>query len=292
MGNNKKQKNGFWSYFWFNVIVPNVTWNAIVAIPTAFVYLYGCYKTIQTYIATAEVPRSLVFLMIASLSVNFLILVLGIVYVIYRSRRKAYTPEFPKLESDYRIISAECEFYFRTRDKIEQRQYYEIEVLDDALEEILHNLQWTGQKYEKSKLGEGDNSATQRCNNDGITLIDTNRSSSPYPVKIKFNPVLRRGDIKSYSFTTFVSDTSKTMLPFVGKIIKCQTDRLVLRVTAPRGMIANPTFKISTDHLQDIPLDDPIPITAKVVGNNDTFEYVVNKAELLRFYSISWDFNV
>lgn len=270
------------SYLWHQVVFPNLIWTAMIGVPSAVAYAYGMYKTISNYIATGNITKTYLVLAIVSSVINVLILIWGIFYIIYYVGHKKNVPDFPKLTFDYRVNSTEYELFFETRENIIQTQCVHLEALNDNLEEISHNMTWTGQKYCKSVLD-------PEC--DSAVLIDTNRTSAPYTVKVKFNHPLRRGDRAYYKFRTYVEDASMSMMPYLSKIIKCQTEKLVIRVTAPTGMLKNAYFRVTTDSLQDIQLDEPKQIPAKSVGHYDLFEWTVENLELLRCYSICWEFS-
>lgn len=273
---------GLVSYLWHQVILPNLIWMALIGVPSAVAYAYSMYKTIRSFIETGTIPGCYLALAVVTLAINAIIFVIGIIFIIYHVFHKKNVPDFPKLTFDYRVTSAEYELFFENREKIIQTQCVYLEALSDNLEEISHNMTWTGQKYCKSVLD-------LECKD--VELIDTERESAPYAVKIKFKHPLRRGDQAFYKFQTYVEDESLTMMPYLSKIIKCQTEKLVIRVTAPKGMLKNTYFKITTDSLQDIQLDEPKPIHAKSVGPYDLFEWTVENLELLRCYSICWEFS-
>lgn len=269
------------SYLWHQVIFPNLIWTAIIGVPSAAIYVFGVYKAITSFVSTGNIPMFYLVLSVVTLIINAIIFIGGVIYLIYYFFHKKNMPKFPELTFDYRVTSSEYELFFESREKIIQTQCVHLEALNDNLKEVSHNMTWTGQKYGKSVLD-------VECT--GVTLIDTDRTSAPYPVKIKFEHPLRRGDQASYKFSTYVEDTALSMMPFLSKIIKCQTEKLVIRVTAPRGMIKNPYFRVTTDSLQDIQLDTPKPIQVKCVGHYELYEVTVTNLELLRCYSICWEF--
>lgn len=269
------------SYLWHQVIFPNVIWTAIIGVPSAAVCAYGVYKIIASFISSKEIPVAYLLGSIVTLIINVIVLIVGTVYIIYFFRHKRNLPKFPELTFDYRITSSEYELFFETREKIIQTQCVALEALNDNLEDVSHNMTWTGQNYIKSELDKD-------CK--GVSLLDSDRTSAPYLVRIKFEHPLRRGDRSSYKFRTYVEDPTSSMMPYLSKIIKCQTEKLVIRVTAPRDMIKNAYFCVTTDSLQDIQLDMPKSIPVKNVGHYDLFECTVENLELLRCYSITWEF--
>lgn len=274
------------SYLWHQVILPNVLWTIIIGVPSFAIYAYGMYKTINSFLQNSSIPQQYLVWTIVSLIFNgvaLVALIIGVVYFANYIRRKKNTPVFPKLTFDYRVTSTEYALFFKNRKEIIQTQKVNMEALNDNLEEVTHNMTWTGQKYCKSILD---------MQYDGVELIDTDRSCPPYTVKIRFKHPLRRGDKATYQFMTYVEDDSKAMMPYISKVIKCQTEKLVIRVTAPRGMLISPHFRITTDSYQDIHLDEPIPIEAKSVGPDyEMFEWTVENLELLKCYSICWKFS-
>ena len=267
-------------YFRDQVIIPNVLWTALIHIPSLLMYFYGVYRIVSEYLQTQKIPLVYAVITLVSLCIN-IGLIFVLVYFIKQSHEQDSSPRFSELDISYRLISAECQFFFESREHIEQTQDYHIEVLSASIPKITHNLQWTGQTYIRSEL---DSNITN------VTLVDSTRKCSPYPVEIRFEPNLLRGDTKRYSFTTYVHDNSHSMMPFLGKIIRCQTDQLTLRVTAPIGMLKNLKLNVSTAPFDGIELEPPKIIPSEVVGHYDTFKCEISKPELLMFYSLSWEF--
>lgn len=268
-------------YLWEQVILPNLIWTVIINIAAICTSLYGIYKTISQLISSNILPTSVVVIILASLIANVLFLFAWIIYAFYYMNCKKSSPSFPKITRDYKITSSEYELFFENRHKIIHSQSATLEVQCDSLNSIAQNMNWTGQKYIGSKLD-------THC--DKLELIDTTRTTSPYPVVIKFQHPLRHGDTEYYRFHTTVEDNDNCMLPILGKVIKCETAKLVLRLTVPHGLIQNPRFCITTDYTREIPLNTPEPLSVKYIGNYEVYEKEIENLELLRCYSICWDF--
>lgn len=269
-------------YLWQQVILPNLIWTAFIGVPSAGVSAYSIYKMVSEFIRVGTIPTPYLVLTIVTLVIDLIILIIGILYLISHFLNKRNVPAFPKLTFDYKVISSEYELFFTDREHITQTQDVCLEVLCESIEEITHNMTWTGQKYCKSDL-------SSECKD--VELVDTDRTTPPYSVKIRFKHPLRSGDSASYKFQTRVEDQSRIMMPRLSKIIKCQTDKLMIRVTAPKGMLKNVVSVVATDYTLDIPLGNPKPIPAKSVGLYDSFEWSIEELELLRCYSICWDFS-
>lgn len=268
-------------YLWKNVISTNLIWSAIIGLPTIIGYIGYVWHTVVQFSKNTNIPKS--YFIVTTIAIVFctLLSILYIVYFIQYCRSKKKKPIFPVLTSDYKVTNAEYELFFKDRTHIIQTQSAYIIALKDRLEKIDHNMGWTGQTYVKSIL-------SSKCT--GMTLTDTTRKTYPFQVSINFNRPLDCGQGAFYEFQTIVEDPTFSMIPYLTKVIKCQTGKMTIKVTAPTDMLKNMRACIYADGMREIKLSNPLPIPPKHVGDYDLFEWPIENLELLRYYSLEWDF--
>ncbi len=276
-----QKKQNIFVYLWNQVIVPNLIWSAIVTIPSALCFAYSLYRSYKLIMISQPLPMHYLVMILGSGFVCLISLTLYIIYFFHYLHHKKNINIFPSFTTDYRISEAEYELFFRDRQHLTQTQTVTIISQDDSLREIKHTMNWTGQQYIKSVL-------SPSCRN--MTLIDTTRKTAPFSVIIRLDNPLQRGSPVQYSFTTEVKDASCSMIPYLTKFVRCQTEKLTIKVTAPKGMLKNVHRCIYGDPELDIPLDAPVPVQANNAGDYEVFEYTFSELELLRYYAICWSF--
>lgn len=282
-------KEGFWAktkrflrFLWKDVIFTNLIWSVIVGLPSILAYIGYVWHTVVQFSKSNNIPPRYFTVTTIVIVLCILLLALYTIYFVQQWRSKKRRPVFPALTFDYKITDAEYELFFRDRNHIVQTQSANIISLKDNLASIDHNMAWTGQTYIQSAL-------TSRCI--GMTLTDTTRKTSPFRVSINFNQPLVCGQKVFYEFQTTVEDPTCSMIPHLTKVIKCQTEKMTIKVTAPAGMLKNVRTCVYADDMRDIKLREPTAISSKRVGDYDLFEWPIKDLELLRYYSLEWDFS-
>ena len=268
-------------YLWKNVIFPNLIWTAIIGIPAILGYVGYAWHTVVQFSKSNNVPSNYFIITTITIVLCTILLVLYIIHFVQCRKSKKRRPVFPVLTSDYKITDAEYELFFKDRTHITQTQSANIISLKDNLEKIDHNMAWTGQSYIQSTL-------SSTCT--GMTLTDTTRKTYPFQVTINFNKPLACGKEVFYEFQTIVEDPSCSMIPYLMKAVKCQTEKMTIKVTAPTGMLKNVKACIYADGMREIKLSEPVSIAPKRVGDYDLFEWPIVNLELLRYYGLEWDF--
>ena len=266
-----------------NLIVSNIIWSIIISIPAAIMGIFTTIKIIKIQVLAQQIPIKWVVLHIITIGICIILLVINIIYCIYKVYVNKKRPSFPKIESDYIIKKSEFELFFRDRANIEQRQSIELQVLKDNFSRIVNTIYWTGDKYLGSKLLKGAEA--------NLRLEENVRSHSPYKVSIIMPEKVKRNDIFSYSMQTVVNDDDESMEPYLSKVIKCQTEELILKLTAPVGLVENVKFLISADQAKELVLEEPDIITHRKVGDYDYYEVKLKNLELLHYYSLTWKFS-
>lgn len=205
-----------------------------------------------------------------------------IFFVYYRELRKNQLI-VSKLQTDYKIVCSEFELFFRDRQHILQRQTITYAVESDFLESIPHSMQWTGDGYKGSVL-------TDNSRNKGYVLEEKRISGSIFNLSIKLPEKKQRGFSDTYSFETEIEDIKCKMLPVLGRIIKCKTEELCLKVTVLDGMIQKCVRFVSADNLGDIKLSPVEEVIPERVGEYWCYKWNITNLDLFRCYLLQWTF--
>lgn len=200
-----------------------------------------------------------------------------------RMNSEAVVPTFPPLESRYVITNAEIELFFEDREHITQRQTISFCVKDESLDSISHTMTWTGDGYGGSQL---DKTSLQR----GYHLTEAASSASIFKVTVTFPEEKPASDKGTYCIETKVTDTKHQMMPFLARLIKCPTEQLSLKITAPPGMIQSCKQMVTADSTCDFILSGPKLVKLERVGNLSYYQYKFDKPDLLRYYRLEWIF--
>lgn len=269
-------------YLLLQVIIPNVIWIIIISIPSAITGLIFFTKAVIDFAKNKAGYKTLFIVQLVAAGICILTLIADIIYLVYRFFYRKNHPVFPTIESKYKITYSEQEFFFRDREHIVFRQHIDFVSLKEDLKHFEHTYYWSGQKYIKTILTSG----TER----GVTVTDTNRTSSPYTISVDFPREIGYNQMDNYCLETHVKDENHSMIPYLGKIVKCATKSIKLKVTAPIGMIHNVRALVSTDYSGDIILEPEKKLNPSKVGDNEVFEYSWNDLDLLHCYTLVWDF--
>lgn len=200
-----------------------------------------------------------------------------------RMNSETIVPTFPPLESKYVITSAEIELFFEDREHITQRQTISFYVKGESLDSISHTMTWTGDSYSGSQL---DKTSIQR----GYQLTETESSASMFKVTVTFPEEKHVSDKGTYCIETKVTDTKHQMMPFLTRLIKCPTERLSLKITAPPDMIQSCKQMVTADSTCDFILSEPRSVKLERVGNLSYYQHKFDNPELLRYYRLHWVF--
>ena len=266
------------------IIIPNIIWSAILDAASAVISIKYIVEAAQASINNQEIPPTTILIAGTCCLICLLSLVSNILFFIaYKKTHQPNQPYFPKLETDYRICSSEFELFFQDRKHIIQRQKITYQVIAESLEEIPHSMQWTGDGYGGSNLD-------PLSINKGYVLEEKKISSSIFHLAIKFPEKKMRGYSDTYSFETKIEDSKGKMLPVLGRLIKCQTDQLCLKVTAPPGVIENCKCFVSADIPGELKLSPEKEVIPEQVGEYWCYKWTIPNLELLRYYILQWSF--
>lgn len=195
----------------------------------------------------------------------------------------AIVPAFPPLDSRYKINNAEIEFFFEDREHIILRYAFSFCVKDESLDSIHHTMIWTGDSYAGSQL---DQMSIQR----GYQLEETESSASIFKITVTIPGEHHINDTGNYCFETKVTDRKHQMMPFLSHLIKCPTEQLSLKITAPQDIIQSCKQMVTADATCDFILSGPESVKPERVGNLFCYQHKFTNLDLLRYYRLNWVF--
>lgn len=309
----KSPKDAF-KHFFTQIVFPGAIWDWIKTGGLLMLSLFGLKKSRETWNILAvggNIPlhsRILLGLCAVICALNIVSLLIYLIFGIHTYRKQkaereqldaeraqlaadkeridsaAVVPNFPPLESRYIITNAEIELFFEDREHITQRQTISFCVKDEFLDSISHTMTWTGDGYGGSQL---DLMSIQR----GYKLTEAESSASIFKVTVTFPEEKRAGDKGTYCIETKVTDSKHQMMPFLSRTIKCPTEQLSLKITAPPGTIQSCKQMVTADSTCDFILSGPKSVKLERVGNLSYYQHKFNNLDLLRYYRLHWAFS-
>lgn len=303
-------------YFIMDVIVPNILWRLIIEGIAGIASVVGFYKiweTINKLIEAQNVHTSdYVFIAFCSVIcvLNILLIVTFFVFGLKLNKdqkRKDFmlkekeeqlkkekeqgdnvnpeniVPPFPPLQASYKISDISFELFFKDREHIILRETVKYTVVDPVLKAIPSRMLWTGDNNAKFYFDD----VSKRKGYD----LEIKSGISVYNMNIIFPEERTAGYSDSYTLITEVEDTSHQMMPHLSRLIKCYTEKLSLKVTAPEGLINSCKWLISADQASDFILSGPKDVKPEIVGDKYCYKKNFEKIDLLRYYKLIWDFS-
>lgn len=271
------------AYLISQVIVPNVIWTALLSIPSAFLSVKAITDIAAAVMVSKAIPLNLLVTAGICTLICFLALLSNLIFLAYKLLHKEQPiMQFPSLESSYRYSLMEYELYFKDREHILLRQTFHFEVSAENLTSISHIMQWTGNSYKPAVL-------SPESQQKGYHLKEKQKSAAMFGFDIVFPEPKAKGYSGSYSFELELEDLKLAMIPILAKLIKCETDKLVLKVTAPPGVIESCERLVSADITCDFILSEPQPVLLEKVGEYHCYRHTFTDLELLRYYMLRWN---
>lgn len=275
----KKKLKGVFDYLIKQVIVPNIIWAALGLILVSILGMVNTIKALLNYLSKGVIVNEASILALIAIVIC---LFGGITSVVFIRRLSKKTS--PIVESTYTITDSEFELFFETREKIVNRQTIFFTVTASKLDKISHTFVWTGSSFTSCDL---DSDSKQR----GYRLKEERKSSGIYVYSVLFPETYKFREKGNYTLEAKVEDANHSMLPFLSRSIKCQTDKLNLKVTAPIGMIKKCGYYVSVDSAGEMQLTEIEKIKRELVGNNECYRKQVLDLDMLRYYRLSWEFS-
>ena len=277
MKKNNKIFKAF-KYLINDVIVPNVIWFGLGLVAVSIIGSAKTLIALLNYLSKDTIAQRECIIALVSIVVCLFGGIIGIICLVKSKNGFNF-----QIASTYTIVDSEFELFFETREIIVNRQKISFMVTASSLDKIVHTMTWTGSKFGKCDL---DDDSKRR----GFELKEVKKSAEIHVYHVVFPREYQFGEKDSYIIETHVEDANHSMLPFLSRHIKCQTDLLKLKITAPIGMIKNCEYFISVDQEGEMKLSEPLAVDHELVGNYYCYKQQVSDLDMLRFYRISWQF--
>lgn len=226
-----------------------------------------------------------IILIIIVATATTLSLVSIVIFIITHIKNIGIQNKIKKIDEialDYKFTNVTAELILdKERKNIRSIISYDMVVLAKKLKLIKRQITWSGSIYKGTSIIEGE----EYCR-----IIDSDRSTSPYPYQIKFFQELNLGDNVSFTTQTLVSDEEKIMMPLYVFFVKHQIENLTLRIIAPEKMIKNVTHAIYADTSKEICVDEPKNIVGEKIDNLVRYTYNIQSPVLQYNYFLEWEF--
>lgn len=276
----RDKKIQFSEIFSLHKIIEYIVSSIITYIITGIIGLSGIVTFIRILFSYEElgVSRLFFFVIIVCAVLCFLSMILNF-YYFKQTKNKG-----DKFNYSYRCSYFEQKMIL---DKDKNVTYYtkvKFEVLDKTLGFIEHKFFWTGGELVDAYLDEDTDKSK-------YSMEYPKSMRTPFRVKIKFSEIKKYGETGEYSF--IIRLIGQEMEPTMGKTIKCQINKLVLKVCVPTGMISNVCqtkrfFALDKDYIGS---PEPPKREYDTMSNLIVYSCSVDKPDLLRFYDMNWEFN-
>lgn len=253
-------------------IVSKIIWVVLAPVVTAVVALIGSFLQKNSLAITMSVISLLISLVALIIAVPFS----------RRSIRDDKSQSSEGITPKFKAATIEAEFYFVSREKMESRIEYDMQLTCSSMREYPRDLLWSGAEYEGTTI------ASEYT--EDYEIEEQIGPQSPHDYLIKFKTEKKLGDMVKFKTITKVGDTTHIMKNYYSYTILYQVDQLTLRVSAPKGLIKDVKKAVYADRAREITVEKPTKIARKIVGDLEEYTFVCNNPTLLYNYFIEWQF--
>jgi len=191
---------------------------------------------------------------------------------IYR-RLNSHQPKFQSIVADFEVLEFKNIYDHTTRTRMVYTKRKKIKALRNGLSRYEDRYNWTGRGSEGI-----------RCLDAHQTLVKTERRSTWQFYEVKFNKVLKKGDVIDVDVEWVLDDTENRAVPFMSATIEEPTKMLSLTVKFPQE--SNVT-KVIEEVAPFIGSKAPFENVEKpVVGKEHEFKPA--EVKLLHHYELRW----
>lgn len=199
--------------------------------------------------------------------------------ILYKDKSDKFKPIFPSLSMDYMYKKIETEMYFKNREEIKHTSIFDILALKEV-NGLKRTNRWTGSSISELPILES-------TSNHKLEICKDEPDKTVY---VKFEVPLQKNQETNCKLIYELGDSTKKMQPFLGHFVKNPTEKIILRLCVPKGLVNSVkkcTYADSTSH---IALSQPQIIDPRHIGDNAVYEWEVNNPSLLYFYKMHWVF--
>lgn len=271
------------------IVLPNIMWYLVIS---TFSALYGMKYVVAGVLEIIKLgsPSALSLIIAGICIVTCIACIVVGVAVIWNLRKHDMVGKnindgivIPEIEMGYEIDKAEFELYLKDRETITQRQTIKFRVVGEELKSIPVNMNWSGSGYGGSFL-------TKETIDKGYKL-EVERNSSPIiRLYVVFPEAKHCGDTGEFSIESHLEDKTHTMWPTLGRLIKCKTKQLCLKVIAPPGLISKCERFVTVDQVGDIVLSPAVDVPKERIADYICYQHTFKDLELIRYYRLKWEF--
>lgn len=200
-------------------------------------------------------------------------------YIDKRKRKNKFKPNFPSLSRDYMYKKVETEMYFKKREEITYSSSFDILALKE-INGMIRTYKWSGNSIIGLPL-------IKSTRNHKVELYKDEPKKMIY---VKFEVPLQKNQETDCILTYQLKDSSKKMMPFLGHYVKNPTEKIILRLCVPKGLVNSVKKCIYADSSAQISLSAPQIINPRYIGDIEMYEWEIYNPSLLYYYRMSWRF--
>lgn len=188
----------------------------------------------------------------------------------------------PHVITDFKNRSLKNTLEFLTRTNIEETSEASIEALAEEVSQVSHKQYWTGSSF--------DGIILQHCSVSHSCEYKVG-SEPPYACMVSFTPPLKKGDCADFGIKTKVKDMKCIMSPYYAQMVTTHTEKLVLEVVAPEGLITDVETVVYADLAmrKDYEVSRE-KVTVVVDGEKERYVFEVSDPNLMYSYCLEWKF--
>lgn len=178
---------------------------------------------------------------------SLIISIISLVIVLeffYRRRKDDNSQSSGSIEPKFKASSIEAEFYFVSREEMESRIEYDMQLTCSSMREYPRDLLWNGAEYKGTTI------APDYA--EDYTVEEQISPQSPHDYLIKFKIEKKRGDSVKFKTITKVGDTTHIMKNYYSYTVLYQVEELILRVSAPKDLIKDVKKVVYADRSREI----------------------------------------
>ncbi|MBD5155657.1 MAG: hypothetical protein HDT15_11540 [Oscillibacter sp.] len=244
--------------------------------------LYAFFTTLAAIIFSL-LKKVSVPVTISVISIIISIIALIIMVVFLRKNSKGNTSQnSASVVPNFKATTIEAEFYFASREEMESRIEYNMQLTCPSMREYPRDLVWSGSEYKGTTI------APEYA--EDYEIDEYVGPQSPHDYLIKFKTEKKRGDTIKFKTITQVGDTTHIMKTMYSYTVKYQIDQLVLRLSVPKGLVKGVKKAVYADRGREIIVEEPTKITKKIVGDLEEYTFTCSNPTLLYNYFIEWQF--
>lgn len=109
-------------------------------------------------------------------------------------------------------------------------------------------------------------------------------------VYVTFEVPLQKNQETDCEIIYNLGDSSRKMQPYLGHCVKNPTEKIILRLCVPKGMVNSVKKCIYADTSAHINLSLPQIINPRYIADIAMYEWEVDNPSLLYFYRMNWEF--